>query len=472
MKPEAVPGRSDKDLRGKRVLVVGLGVHGGGLGVVRFLVDQGADVIVTDLKTADDLTPSIEALRGLPVRYVLGGHRLADLDGVDMVVRNPAVPVESPFLAAAAARGIPVEMEMGLFLRRCPARVIGVTGTKGKTTTTLMLGSILRQRDASTVIAGNLRVSALELLPRISATTPVVLELSSWQLEGLEPHRLSPHIAVVTNITPDHLNRYRDFTAYVAAKATIVRWQADDDVAVLNRDDPVAASLVDDGRGHILWFSRRQPVAGVYCDGPDIVVDWQGRRQTLARRSDVQTPGDHNLENALAACAAAVAWGADVDAIAAGLRAFPGVEHRLELVGEIGGVRYYNDSAATAPAAALAALAALDRPIVLIAGGADKNLDFTELGDAIASRVKALVLLDGTATAKLERSVRAAGDAAIVGPVGSMAAALAQAQALAGPGDAVLLSPGCASFGLFANEFDRGDQFKRAVRSLQQGVRQ
>lgn len=456
-------------LRGAHVLVVGLGIHGGGLGVVRFLIEQGAGVVVTDLKKASELAPSLAALEGLPVRYVLGEHRLEDLDGVDLIVRNPAVPAESAFLAAARARGIPIEMEMGLFLQRCPAPTIGITGTKGKTTTTLMLGAMLHEVDANAVVAGNLRISALQLLPRISSGTPVVLELSSWQLEGLEPHRLSPHISVVTNITPDHLNRYRDFAAYIDAKATIVRWQGTNDIAVLNRDDPVVAGLAGEGRGRIIWFSLRQPVDGVFCDGQDIVLNWRGRYDVLARRSDVQTPGDHNVYNALAACAAAVAWGAPAEAMRKGLRAFPGAEHRLELVAEAGGVRYYNDSAATAPAAALAALGAFAQPLVLIAGGADKNLDFDELGAAIAQRVKALVLLQGTATAKMAAAVRAAGGAPAGDACGSMAAALAQAQKLAAAGDVVLLSPGCASFGMFANEFDRGSQFKDAVRSLIQG---
>lgn len=457
------------NLRGAHVLVVGLGIHGGGLGVVRFLVEQGAQVVVTDLKKADELAPSLSELEGLPVRYVLGEHRLADLDGVDMVVRNPAVPAESPFLAAAQARGIPIEMEMGLFMRRCPARVIGITGTKGKTSTTLMLGAILRAAAPDAVVAGNLRISALQLLPRIGPQTPVVLELSSWQLEGLAPHRLSPHIGVITNVTPDHLNRYRDFAAYAAAKATMLRWQEAGDVAVLNRDDPVVAAMVGEGDGRTIWFSLNQPVDGVFYDGESIVLDWRGRRAVLAQGSDVQTPGEHNLANALAACAAAVAWGIEPSANSRGLRAFTGVEHRLELVGELDGVRYYNDSAATAPAAALAGLAAMTRPVVLIAGGADKNLDFAELGAAIAGRVKALVLLQGTATEKLHAAVRAAGGAHAAATCDSMASALARARERASAGDAILLSPGCASFGLFANEFDRGDQFRQAVRELQRG---
>jgi UDP-N-acetylmuramoylalanine--D-glutamate ligase len=453
------------DLAGKRIIVLGLGMNGGGLGVTRFLVEQGAHVTVTDLKTAEQLAPSMEALRGLPVRYVLGEHRLEDLAGADMLVRNPAVPAESSYLVAARAAGVPIEMEMGLFFQLCPAPIMGITGTKGKTTTTLLAGAILREMDPATVVAGNLRVSALELLPQMTERTPVLLELSSWQLEGLESHHMSPQVAVVTNLSPDHLNRYPSYGAYIQAKQTIVRWQQPGDMSVLNRDDPAVAAFVGDGRADVVWFSRRQPVAGVYLDGQDIVVNWRGRSEVLARRSDIRIPGDHNVENVVAACAAAVARDIPAAAIRKGIQGFAGAEHRLEFVRSLAGVGFYNDTAATAPAAALAALQAFEQPIVLIAGGADKDLDFTELGRVIAGRVKALVLLDGSATSKLQAAVEAGGGQ-IAGRFGDMVRAVEQAQTIAADGDVVLLSPGCASFGLFSNEFDRGLQFKQAVQAL------
>jgi UDP-N-acetylmuramoylalanine--D-glutamate ligase len=460
------PAGDSLRLEGKRVLVVGLGVHGGGVGVVRFLVQHGAQVVATDLATAEALAGSLAALDGLPVRYVLGEHRLQDLDGVDMVVRNPAVPAESPFLAAARQRGIQIEMEMGLFFRRCPARTVGVTGTKGKTTTTLLIASILGLHDGRTVVAGNLRLSALELLPSIESGTPTIIELSSWQLEGLEPHRISPNIGVLTNITPDHLNRYASFADYAQAKATIVRWQSPDDVAVLNRDDAVVSAMVGEGRGQPVWFSRRQAVDGVYLDGTRVLVNWRGRCQQVCDRSDVRVPGEHNVENVLAACAAAIAWGVDIETVRAGVQRFSGVEHRLEFVRELAGVRYYNDTAATAPAACMAALHSFDRPIVLIAGGADKNIDFADLGKAIATRATSVILLEGTATDKLARSIAQAGGKPAVGRFDRIEAAVAAAQQQASSGDVVLLSPGCASFGMFKNEFDRGEKYKRAVLAL------
>jgi UDP-N-acetylmuramoylalanine--D-glutamate ligase len=463
------------DWRGKRVLVMGLGVHGGGLGVTRFLVGQGATVTVTDLQTAAQLRPSLEALAGLPVRYVLGEHRAEDFIHTDLIVRNPGVPADSPYLAMAREHGVPVEMEMGLFFRLCPAPIIGITGTKGKTTTTLLVGAMLRQVEPGTVIAGNLRISALELLPQIGPTTPVVLELSSWQLEGLEPHRLNPHIAAITNISPDHLNRYRDLEEYAAAKKLIFRFQSSHDFLVLNADDPVFRGFAAEAQGTVVWFSRQKPVAGAYLRGDELLWQWGGRpaeaggslvrpTQAVASRDDVRLPGVHNLENALAAIAIAGVWGAPPEAMREALLSFRGVEHRLELVAEINGVRYVNDTTSTAPAAALAALAALDGPIVLIAGGADKNLDFGELGAAIARRVKALILLEGTATGKLAAAVSAVKADLIAGRFHDLRAAVQAAQDIARPGDTVLLSPGCASFGMFANEFERGEGFKAIVR--------
>jgi len=453
---------------GQRVLVLGLGLHGGGVGVTKWLVQQGAEVIVTDLKPAEQLAPSLAELAGLAVRYTLGEHRESDLDGCDLVVRNPAVPRESPFLEVVRRRGIPIEMEMGLFFTHCPAPIIGITGTKGKTTTTLLIGEILRQVNPDTVIAGNLRVSALEYLDQITATTPVVLELSSWQLEGLVPHQISPHIACVTNVYPDHLNRYRDLEDYAASKQVIFEYQHRGDAVVLNHDNPVTRRFGEAVATPAtrVWFSHTTTVDGVYWRSDHLIWRWRRQEIDLIAAGDLQIPGQHNRENAAAAAAIAFIWGAKPAAIRAGLRAFRGVPHRQELVAEINGVRYINDTTATAPAATLVALDALaDRPVILIAGGADKGLDFTGLAQAIAQRVKAVILLEGTATDRLAAAITAAGGA-IVGCYHSLAAALAAAQQQATAGDTVLLSPACASFGLFVNEFDRGDQFRTLVQAM------
>lgn len=461
------------DLHNKRVLVFGLGVHGGGVGVAKWLVKQGARVTVTDLKHAEELQPALDALRGLPIEYVLGEHRAQDFLNADLIVRNPAVPRESKWLALAREHNIPVEMEMSLFVERLPrgaAQVIGITGTKGKTTTTLMTGAMLQRANPKTVVAGNLRVSALELLDQIDVDTPVVLELSSWQLEAFAPHQISPHLAAITNIFPDHLNRYRDLDDYAQAKHIILRYQQPNDFVVLNFDNRILTRLPR-AFGRVVWTSATRPLKeGAYRDGDWLVWRWEGAMHNIVRVSELRVLGEHNIANALVASALALVWGATPVHVAEALREFSGVPHRQELVRELDGVRYINDTTATAPAATLAALetfAPTARGIVLIAGGADKSLDFTELARAIAQRVRAVILLEGSATDKVARAIEQAGGAAlIVGRFDDFARAVHRAREIARAGEIVLLSPACASFGMFTNEFERGEQFREIVRRL------
>ena len=468
------------DLEGKRILVFGLGVHGGGLGVARWLVKQGARVTVTDLKRAEELQPSLDALRGLPIKYVLGEHREQDFLNADLIVRNPGVPRESKWLKLAQEHGVPVEMEMSLFVERLPrraAQVIGITGTKGKTTATLMTGAILKRANPKTVVAGNLRVSALELLDQIDAETPVVLELSSWQLEAFVPHQVSPHIAAITNITPDHLNRYGDMDDYAEAKATIFRYQQPGDFIVLNFDNKILTHFAPRAFGQVVWTSAKRPLnEGAFRDGDTLVWKRGGARQRIMRVNDLRVPGEHNVENALTAAALAATWGATPEQTAAALAEFRGVEHRQEVVREIDGVRYINDTTATAPAAAIAAIetfAPSAQGLVLIAGGADKSLDFSEMAGVIAAKVKRLILLEGTATDKLAAAAQVAGAQKIIaGRFDNLSAAVERAKNVARSGDVVLLSPGCASFGMFANEFERGEQFKEIVDQMSVANRQ
>lgn len=461
-------------LKNKRVLVMGLGVHGGGLGVAQWLVREGADVTVTDLKDARALEPSLKALQGMPVRFVLGEHREEDFLQSDLIVRGPGVPRESPFLQLARDHGIPVEMEMGLFLIRLPrggAQVIGITGTKGKTTTTLMVGAILKKASPKTVVAGNLRISALGLLEQIDADTPVVLELSSWQLEGLVPHRVSPHLAAITNISPDHLNRYRDFDDYAESKAVIFRYQRAGDYTVLNRDSAPLSALAQLAPARVVWTSARHTLQEGACrEGNTLYWRWDGSEQKVINVRELHVAGEHNVENALIAIALASLAGAKREQIAEGLASFRGVEHRQEWVRELAGVRYVNDTTATTPAATIAALdafAPVAHHIVLIAGGADKALAFEELGRAVVHKVGHLVLLEGTATDKLAEAVRQAGGGELLaGRYADLQSAVRRARELAQVGDLVLLSPGCASFGMFANEFERGEQFRQIVNQL------
>jgi len=484
------------DLRGKRALVMGLGIHGGGLGVARFLADQGALVTVTDLRGPEQLQSSIDALADLPITYVLGQHRDEDFGTADLVIRNPGVPRESRYLRIARAAGAAIEMEMTLFFRLCPGPILGITGTKGKTTTTLLAAAMLREQYPDTVVAGNLRVSALEALPRITAGTPVVLELSSWQLEGLGEAKLSPQYACITNISPDHLDRYGSMEAYAEAKKQILAHQRPGDLVVLNYDDQVQYGWAANAPGAIVWFAQRQeeydlqdrPVmiygeTGILWLDASLPHDQPMPVERVIEIEDIRLPGQHNRANVAAAAALAKSFGVSNAHIRSAIGRFIGVEHRLEFVREIDGVRYINDTAATAPEAAIAALRSFGQPIVLIAGGADKNLPFDDLAHEIVSQAKAVVLLEGSATPRLIEALAQADDrqqriddssqlpiidrrSAIVGPFDNFEQAIRAASDLAAPGDIVLLSPGCASFGMFRNEFHRGEEFRRIVREL------
>jgi UDP-N-acetylmuramoylalanine--D-glutamate ligase len=484
-------------LRGKRALVMGLGIHGGGLGVARFLVDQGAAVTVTDMREPEQLRASLDALAGLPIRWVLGEHREDDFRNTDLVIRNPAVPRESRYLQIARAAGAAIEMEMTLFFRLCPGPILGITGTKGKTTTTLLTGAMLREQFPDTVVAGNLRVSALEQLPKIGPNTPVVLELSSFALEGLGEAKLSPQYACITNLSPDHLDRYGTMAAYAEAKAQIFLHQNERDIAVRNYNDG-SAHLGERAAGAFVWFLGVDAASHeAFSDLPMPIAYWQhdqliwrhslDQYEGICSAEDVQLTGEHNRANIAAAAALAKSFGVETRHIRNAIHNFTGVEHRLEFVRELDGVRYINDTAATAPDAAIAALRSFTQPIVLIAGGADKNLPFDAFAREIAQRVKAVVLLQGTATAKLLQALNDEGRRTkderrpttddrrptthnelsfVNGPFDDFAYAIRTARELAEPGDIVLLSPGCASFGMFRNEFHRGEEFRRIVKEL------
>ena len=458
-------------LRGKRVTLIGLGTRRGGLGVARYLAREGAVVTVTDLRPPEALAETMAELEGLPIRYVLGRHEERDFtpEGADLVVRNPGVPRRAPLLELARSHGIPVEMEMSLFFRACPAPIVGVTGTKGKTTVSTLTGELIRAVLPEAIVAGNMGISALDQLPRLTPAAPVVLELSSWQLEALIEHQLAPRIAVLTMIAEDHLNTYDSFAEYAATKRGIAWHQRAGDWLVVNRDDPEAWQAAGETRATVVPFGLAdRGEAGVWLASDTLVWRWQGEERRWPRPQSPALAGRHGASNALAAVAAAMLAGVDASSVAAGLERFQGVRDRMEQVAEIDGVTYINDTTATAPIAAVAALERLaNHPgrIHLLAGGADKRLDPSPLAEA-AARYEALVyLFDGTASPALEHCLRERG-VAPRGPFTSMDEAVCAARGAASPGDVVLLSPGCASFGLFRDEFDRGDRFRACVAAL------
>jgi UDP-N-acetylmuramoylalanine--D-glutamate ligase len=460
------PHASRLDLSGRRALVLGLGVHGGGAGVARFLVERGSSVTVTDLRPAEKLREGLAALEGLPVRYTLGEHRERDFLEADLILRNPAVPRESPWLRFAAERGIPVLMEMNLFWAECPAPITAITGSKGKSTTTAWLGHIWRLSRPDAVVAGNLRISALEALPSIRADTPVVLELSSWQLEALEAGRMGPWASCVTNLSPDHLNRYRDMEDYAEAKRAIYRWQRPEDVAAFNWSDPVVSRFPEDCPARVRWFgSERPPGEGGYISQQMLILTDDGERELLPVR-ELRLRGEHNALNGLAAAVLARANGLPDEQIAEGLRSFPGIPDRMELVATLGGVRFINDTTSTVPASTVAALRSVEGRVLLIAGGASKQTPFDEVAEEICRRVDRLLLLEGNATPDLQTEVYNRCPRLATSVHGDLQSAVEEAHERARDGDTVLLSPACASFGMFDNEFQRGEVFRRAVRGL------
>lgn len=452
------------DLRGKRVLVMGLGLQGSGMAATRYAAQQGAIVRVTDMKSEEVLAPSIQALAGLPIEFVLGQHREEDFRWAEIVIRNPGVPRTSPYLLLAQEHGAQIEMEIALFFLACPGRIIGITGTRGKTTTTSLIYEILHASGAPTVLGGNVAgVETLSLLPQITQETLVVLELSSWQLEGLAPHALSPSVAVMTNVYPDHLNTYSGMEEYAEAKANIFRHQTPEGIAVFNYDNPWTRRFGEEAPGKT-WFTSLQ-LGGSFPRGSTDVEPFIFTETPLA--------GRHNLENILMATTTARLLGVSDECIAATVRSFRGVAHRLEEVCIINGVRFINDSTSTTPVAGRVALEAFDSPIVLVAGGNTKHLPLEQWPATIVQRCRDAVLMVGSGTDELlpaiqEETRKQGVPDPVRGIFDDFKQTIDTAVALTRPGDVLLFSPGFTSFRMFLNEFDRGDKFVAYVRSLQQ----
>ncbi len=455
--------------KGKKITVMGLGLFGGGVGVAQFLARQGAHVTVTDLRNAAELASSIKQLEGLPVTYKLGGHDKEDFIRTDMVVASPAVPMDSEYLRLAKDSRVPLDTEISIFFALCPAPIIGITGSNGKSTTTTLTGMILQQTPRTTWVGGNIGRSLLSHLGEIKADDVVVLELSSFQLEWLHLKNKSPHISVLTNLSPNHLDRYRGMDDYVQAKKGIILHQKPDDYAILNYDDPALRKWGKECKGRVLWYSTKQTVTDDACvKGNDIILSMEGRNVAIPCISGIKIPGDHNLQNVLAAVCAACIAGAGELHVKKAVTAFTGLEHRLEFVREVNGVRYYNDSKATTPESSIAAAAAFQAPVILIAGGYDKGSDFGEFAGACARHTKAVVLIGKTAE-KIQALVmqkKGNKETPTVHIAETFQDAFRRANAGARTGDVVLLSPACASYDMFLNYEERGRKFKEMVQAL------
>lgn len=456
--------------KGKKALVMGLGLHGGGVETVRFLAGRGADVVCTDLRTEEQLRPSLDALEGLPVRYVLGRHNPGDFDAADIIVKNPAVASDNPLLAGRRN----IETDISLFLRCSSSPLIALTGSKGKSTAASALHHILRCRYPGARLGGNITVSPLNFLENLRSGDPVVLELSSWQLADLRRNRdFHPEIACITNLMQDHQNRYASFADYEADKTVVFtslepgglavfpdnrygrKWAAGcaGTSVLVGTEPPRGTAEVSAPRSWLTEDNR-----GLYHPGAPVPPN---RTENLLPRK-LKVPGRPFRLNALFAGTIARLRGCDAGMIRESLADFPGVPYRMEHFLESGGIAFYDDTAATIPAAAAAAVRSVDRPVILIAGGTDKELDFSDF-DSAAPIPRCIVMLAGSATEKWLPRIRRIG-AAVQGPFARMDAAVDAALAAASPGDAVILSPGAASFGMFNHEFERGDAFKAACR--------
>ena len=440
---------SGAEIRNRSVLVMGLGRFGGGIGVSRWLCAQGAGVTVTDLADADALADSVDQLADCDVALHLGGHEERDLDAADLVVVNPAVDRrKSLFFARIVERGIPWTTEINLFLERCPGRVIGVTGTAGKSTTCALLNGVLKASATRIWFGGNVGRSLLADLPQIRPGDPVILELSSFQLETISQIRPSVDTAVITNVWPNHLDRHGGFDSYLAAKLNLFRFQQAGCTAVVGPGDEALRRAVDE-------IARRTGATVVLVQEP-------------CEPYELRMPGQHNQVNAACAATVGALLGVEESAARARMAAFGGLPHRVEHLGRFAGVDYYNDSKATTPSGVATTLGSLDRPTIVIAGGQDRGDDLGPLVEAVTRRAKALVCT-GQSARRLADAVlvaRRVAEAPTVEVTADLADAVQLARRHAASGDVILLSPGAPSYGQFANYEQRGEEFRRLVGAL------
>lgn len=428
-----------------KVLILGLGVNQGGLGAAKFFAKNSAQVRVTDLKTEEELEESLKELRNFEnIEYTLGEHKYSDLDWADLIIRNPAIKPDNPFLKYALDKGKRVEMDMGILLEFVkPSQIIGVTGTKGKSTTSTLIYEILKTGLDNVVYAGNIGKSVFDLIDIVDEKSLIVLELSSFHLQAFKDHQVSPKYAVITNIYPDHLNYHGTMENYISAKRVIAKYQTSEDVLFLRKGDEIidTEEFKKDLTAKIIYFSS----------------------DDLPKDLETKLPGEHSRENIAAALAVAKEFGITESEALKVVKDFKGVEFRLQLIKEWSGIKIYNDTTATNPSAAIQALKSLPNSI-LIAGGANKNLEFKELANEIENSAKAVYFLDGDATSEIKKSLGE--NEKVKGTYQDLESLLKDVKENVSDGDVVLFSPGATSFNMFKNEFDRGRKFNQLVEGI------
>lgn len=451
------------DLRGKKATVVGLGIEG--IALVPYLVSQGAEVTVSDARMPQALTENLGKIQGLPVRLALGGNRPKDCVDTDVLFVSQGVPLDIPALAAAKERGVPFSSVTKLFMERCPASIVGITGSAGKSTTTSLVGEMFNAAGRKTLVGGNLGTILLDRLDELTPEHWVVLEMSHTQLELTDR---SPHVAAITNISPSHADRYPSFDDYIELKKRIFHYQGPYDWLVLNADDAVTRAMAHQVRARVLWFSLNPDSSqdGAFIEAGSILLRLNGHEHTVLPVSDIRLMGVHNQANVVAACAVAGAAGLPVEAMAQAAREFRGVPHRLEWVRSIDGVDYYDDSIGTTPERVIAGLRSFERPIVLLAGGREKHLPLGHWASEVVRRCTGVVFF-GEAGPLLESAVKPVWtEPSKLVSVSNLEEAVPAARGLAQPGDIVLLSPACTSFDAYPNFEKRGEHFKQLVNAL------
>jgi len=449
------------ELKNKRVLVVGLGKSG--IAAAMFLRQQGARVTVSDARSAVALAKEIPALLDAGIMVESGGHGLLTFRRQDLIVISPGVPLDTPEVKQVIGYGMPVIGELELASRFLNGRMLAITGSNGKTTTTTLIGKILTESGAAALVGGNIGTPLIDLVPRSTDETVSVIEVSSFQLETIEQFR--PWIAVVLNITPDHLDRHGSFENYAAMKTRITERQQTDDFLILNAEDKPTQMVAAKTKAQIFWFSSRRPIKqGAFVHGDSIVfLPREGAKaEPIMPVAEIPLKGSHNVENVLAAVCAARLAGVPSETIRSAIATFKAVEHRLEFVRSLQGVEYFNDSKATNVDAAMKAVAAFPGGIHLILGGKDKDSDYTLLAPLLRERVRAVYTI-GSAAEKIEREL--SGVVKMVG-AGTIDAAVREAKMSAVPGDVVLLAPACSSFDQFENYEHRGRVFRQIVQEL------
>jgi len=446
------------NLSDKKIAILGFGIEGQSL--VGFILGKNNKIVVFDQRDKGDLK-GIQNLENEGVTFSLGKDYLEKgLKDFDLVFRSPGFKLSLPEIKEAKEAGVIISSATKLFFDSCRGKIIGITGSKGKGTTSTLIYNILKEQRVEVFLGGNIGTPMLSLLPKLKETSWVILELSSFQLQDLEK---SPHIAVVLFITPEHLDHHKNFDEYVRAKENIVTYQSENDYAVINADNEYSLSFSKKTKAKKFFFSKDKGVEGSYVKEKEIFF----KDKLIGKTDDLKLIGRHNLENVCAAITASFLAKAELPAIKKAVFSFSGLEHRLEKVGSYKGIDFYNDSFSTIPDASIAAIRSFEKPIILIAGGSEKNADFTDLGKEIAkSKVKSLILIGQTAKIIKESVLKAGFKGKIIENLENMEEIINQALKEAELNDVVLLSPGCASFGMFKDYKDRGNQFKKYAKAL------